>query len=184
MNKKKRLIPYVGYGKSNTIVLMGSVLFGKTFKDAQSEDSKWKNFNKMLQLFLTKPILNEQVTILFHNHSKTITTDENGFFKTTLQLNSEIKAGWHTVYYYLNKDTSYEISAENKCMVVDDSVSFGVISDIDDTIVVSHSHRYRKKLWTALSKNAMTRKPNKTLSKFYNKLCADKNPFFYVSSSE
>ncbi|WP_286814336.1 MULTISPECIES: phosphatase domain-containing protein [unclassified Maribacter] len=184
MNKKKRLMPYIGYGKPNTIILMGSVLYSSAVKDAKKEDSKWRNSKKMLQLFLAKPTVNEQVTILFHNHSKTITTDKNGYFKTTLQLTSEIKAGWHSVSYYLNKDTPFEVSAENKCIIIDESVSLGVISDIDDTIVVSHSHRYRKKIWTALSKNAMTRKPNKTLSKFYNKLRPDKNPFFYVSSSE
>ena len=184
MNKKKRLMPYVGYGKPNIVVLMGSVLYGNMVKDAKTEDSKWRNSKKMLQLFLAKPTVNEQVTILFHNHSKTITTDKNGYFKTTLQLTSEIKAGWHSVYYYLDKDTAIEVRAENKCLIIDDSVSLGVISDIDDTIVVSHSHCYRKKIWTALSKNAKTRKPNKTLSEFYNKLHSDKTPFFYVSSSE
>jgi len=184
MNKKKRLMPYIGYGKPNTIILMGSVLYSSAVKDAKKEDSKWRNSKKMLQLFLAKPTVNEQVTILFHNHSKTITTDKNGYFKTTLQLTSEIKAGWHSVYYYLDKDTAIEVRAENKCLIIDDSVSLGVISDIDDTIVVSHAHRYRKKIWTALSKNAKTRKPNKTLSEFYNKLHSDKTPFFYVSSSE
>ena len=145
MNKKKRLMPYIGYGKPNTIILMGSVLYSSAVKDAKKEDSKWRNSN-------------EQVTILFHNHSKTITTDKNGYFKTTLQLTSEIKAGWHSVSYYLNKDTPFEVSAENKCIIIDESVSLGVISDIDDTIVVSHSHRYRKKIWTALSKNAINMK--------------------------
>ena len=51
MNKKKRLMPYVGYGKPNIVVLMGSVLYGNMVKDAKTEDSKWRNSKKMLQTF-------------------------------------------------------------------------------------------------------------------------------------
>ena len=184
MDKTKRLIPYVGYGKPNTLNLMGSVLYQTTMKEAKSEDSKWINTKRILQLFLTKPTINEVVTIIFNNQSKKITTDKNGYFRVILNLDTDIKAGWHTVRYYLNKGTPYEVMVQNKCMVIDNSVAFGVISDIDDTIVISHSHRHRKKIWTALSKNATTRKTNKDISRFYNKLHAGKNPFFYISSSE
>jgi phosphatidate phosphatase APP1 len=184
MNKNKRLIPYVGYGKSNTIIIMGSVLYQTIERKSKHEDSIWVNAKQMLQLFLTKPTVNEEVTLLFNQQSKNIITDKNGYFKTTLHLNSEIKAGWHSVYYFLNKGRPNEIMVENKCIILDNSTPFGVISDIDDTIVVSHAYRFRKKIWTALSKNTVTRKPNKILAKFYNKLHQNKTPFFYVSSSE
>ena len=184
MNKNKRLIPYIGYGRPNTIVVMGSVLFGKNVKASKPEDSKWNNSKKMLKLFFSKPSVNEEVTIIFNDQTKLITTDGNGYFKTTLQFDKPVDAGWHTINYYLNKNKPNQILVENKCIILDSATTFGVISDIDDTIVVSHANRFRKKIWTALSKNANTRKTKGTILKLYGKLRSEKKAFFYVSSSE
>ncbi len=61
----------------------------------------------------------------------------------------------------------------------------GIISDIDDTILISHATDLGKKLWLSISKNAYTRRPFPGVSEFYNLLTEDgKNPVFYVSSSD
>src|SRR5690606_25786914 len=65
----------------------------------------------------------------------------------------------------------------------------GIISDIDDTILISHSTSLIKKLRLMLLKNASTRLPFEGVAAFYRALhrginsnCL--NPLFYVSSSE
>jgi phosphatidate phosphatase APP1 len=61
----------------------------------------------------------------------------------------------------------------------------GIISDIDDTVLISHATRIGKKIWLSISKNAYTRRPFPGVSVFYKALSEnDKNPFFYVSSSD
>lgn len=61
----------------------------------------------------------------------------------------------------------------------------GVISDIDDTILVSKATQMGEKLWLSISKNAYTRRPFPGISKFYKGLSQNgKNPIFYVSSSD
>ncbi|GAB3218542.1 DUF2183 domain-containing protein [Algoriphagus aestuariicola] len=61
----------------------------------------------------------------------------------------------------------------------------GVISDIDDTVLISHSTDIGKKLWLSVSKNAYTRRPLPGVSAFYERLTRrGEFPLFYVSSSD
>jgi phosphatidate phosphatase APP1 len=65
-----------------------------------------------------------------------------------------------------------------------------VVSDIDDTVMVSHSTDALKKLRLMLFKNARTRVPFEGVAAFYRALRKGRNgqknfsPVFYVSSSE
>jgi len=61
----------------------------------------------------------------------------------------------------------------------------GIISDIDDTILISHATQLGKKFWLSVSKNAYTRRPFPGVSELYDILSnAGANPVFYVSSSD
>jgi len=67
---------------------------------------------------------------------------------------------------------------------------YGFISDIDDTVLVSHSSTTGKKLRVLFTKNPRSRKTFSDVVKFYHLLALTHtnsytlNPFFYVSSSE
>ena len=66
--------------------------------------------------------------------------------------------------------------------------AFGVISDIDDTVLVSHATSTLKAVLTAILNNAQTRSPFPGVPAFYRALQAGPggdgyNPVFYVSSS-
>ncbi len=64
------------------------------------------------------------------------------------------------------------------------------ISDIDDTFLISHSARLRRKLYVLFTKNAHNRKPFQGVVNHYQLLArhdqfdGNCNPFFYVSGSE
>jgi phosphatidate phosphatase APP1 len=60
---------------------------------------------------------------------------------------------------------------------------FGVISDIDDTIVASHVGNKVRMILTAVLSHARTRKPFPGVAAFYRALHAGVNPFFYISKS-
>ena len=68
------------------------------------------------------------------------------------------------------------------------SARFGVISDIDDTVLVSHVTSPFKMALVSLFGNAHTRSPFPGVAEFYQALQggvggAEQNPIFYVSSS-
>jgi phosphatidate phosphatase APP1 len=60
---------------------------------------------------------------------------------------------------------------------------FGVISDIDDTVIMSGVTRKASMLLRLAVSSARTRKPFKGVAAFYRGLHAGTNPFFYVSKS-
>ena len=65
---------------------------------------------------------------------------------------------------------------------------FGVISDIDDTVMTSHTSNLVKTLALTLFRNAHSREPLEGVPQFYRKLRDglkgdEGNPFFYISSS-
>ena len=69
-----------------------------------------------------------------------------------------------------------------------ENVEFGVISDIEDTIVPAGSTRLWEMLRTTFLGNAQTRVPFPGVAAFYQALSKalvrrKNNPFFYVSSS-
>ena len=70
-----------------------------------------------------------------------------------------------------------------RVLVPSPDARFGVISDIDDTIVYSNVARKVRMILTAALTNARTRKPFKGVAAFYRALHAGVNPVFYVSKS-
>ncbi|MGH3088035.1 MAG: App1 family protein, partial [Rubrobacteraceae bacterium] len=69
-----------------------------------------------------------------------------------------------------------------------DRAEFGVISDIDDTVVLSKAASVLKMFWIVLLNNAHTRLPFPGVGAFYEALHrggdgSRRNPLFYVSSS-
>jgi phosphatidate phosphatase APP1 len=81
--------------------------------------------------------------------------------------------------------------AENKGEIfVPHVTQYAFISDVDDTIMISHSSTVLKRLKELFVKNARTRSVFPGVSEHYKKLSESNtspdtpNPFFYVSSSE
>src|SRR5690606_31256459 len=80
------------------------------------------------------------------------------------------------------------VTALNRIYVSSDNVRFGIISDIDDTIVPTGTARLWEMIKTTLFGNAHSRIPFPGVSAFYQALGKgpsgiENNPFFYVSSS-
>src|SRR5690606_26771482 len=82
-----------------------------------------------------------------------------------------------------------DISARGQVMLLTSDSQFGIISDVDDTILVSKATNLLKKLRLMLFKNAHSRLPFEGVAAFYRALQKGVtgnfyNPIFYVSSSE
>jgi phosphatidate phosphatase APP1 len=81
------------------------------------------------------------------------------------------------------------IESTGSVLMVHRKPQFMVISDVDDTFLISHSTRILKKVRLMLFKNAITRLPFPGVVEFYQALQVGGrektfNPIFYVSSSE
>ncbi|QSE98090.1 App1 family protein [Fulvivirga lutea] len=184
------ILAYKGYSNGNRVYVQGHVLFDRLLKESQADDKKRKNFLAMISRYLGKTIADVELEITFYNIKQKAITDERGMFKSSFNI-SDLSEGWHTIHYRVvgGLEHDQEIVATSEVLVANRSSEYIIVSDIDDTVLVSYATRVLRKLRLILLKNSKTRLPFEGVAKFYEALQAgkninSKNPLFYVSSSE
>jgi phosphatidate phosphatase APP1 len=181
---------YHGYGHKENLFVCGHVLAGRPQKPSKFTDNYFSNFIHILKLFFIKPIANARVQLCWGSQIFYTITEADGYFQFEWASETEILPGWHTINInYLNTNNQLITSGEGK-LFVPNSTQYAFISDIDDTVLISHSVSTGKKLQVMFTKNPRSRKTFADVVKFYNLLALTHttplllNPFFYVSSSE
>ncbi|MGB7096093.1 MAG: phosphatase domain-containing protein [Anaerolineales bacterium] len=187
------IMPYLGFGSARFIDLKGRVLEDSGIKPSKKTDRIWDNLLNMYRRFESDEVPNARVLASFEGIEQEITADEEGFFEVSIQLDKPLIAefSWQKIDLELLEPRLSEngkVCAQGQAMIVSSQAEFGVISDIDDTVVYTGVTSRLKLASTVLLKNAYTRLPLKGVEKFYNALqqgvnSPGKNPLFYVSSS-
>lgn len=187
------IMPYQGFGNGKELFFLGRVLRDRGISKSQLEDSKWRNFKRMYKRFMTLEIPEASVEASFDGITKSTTTDEEGYFEFRMELPQPLKD--HNPWQKVRIELADKVVKNqeppvvyNKVFVPSENVEFGVISDIDDTIVPTGSTRFWEMLKTTFLGNAQTRVPFPGVAAFYQALSKgfvghENNPFFYVSSS-
>ncbi len=187
------IMPYQGFGNGKELFFLGRLLRDRGIGISQLDDSRWRNFKKMYKRFVTWKIPDARVEASFDGITKSATTDDKGYFEFRMELPQPIKSHnpWHKIRLELidkvvkNQHTPVVYS---NVFVPSEDVEFGVISDIDDTVVPTGATRLWEMLKTTFTGNAHTRVPFPGVAAFYQALSKglvgyENNPFFYVSSS-
>ena len=155
--------------------LTGVILSGKP--QAQTKPQK-KIFRIVLGSYFKKPEINKRITIISGHYRHETSTDEFGGF--SLEMNQEIA-------------TDFKIFADNEQLkiaqsypVIFNESGFGIslISDVDDTILVSYTASLWKRVNTLLFTSPGKRRPigfTKSLLKAINE---QDGRIYYVSKSE
>lgn len=181
---------YHGYGHKNNLVVYGHVLAGKPVSQSKFTDNILKNIIHLIRLFFVEPVANVRLQLMWENQALFTTTEKDGFFKFEWQSIGSVPAGWHQIIIHLIDNKDVILTTGEGKIFVPYSTQYGFISDIDDTVLVSHSSTTGKKLRVMFTKNPRSRKTFADVVKFYNLLALAHtdpetlNPFFYVSSSE
>lgn len=189
--KPLMIVPYLGFGNAEKIILKGRVLEDRGFT-VNREDSRWQNLVNTYRRFETDEVQNAHLKAKFQDIEKEVFTDQEGYFDLEISPNQILETRpWQDVELELlaprlrNGET---ISATARVLVPPESAKFGVISDIDDTIISSNITNKLKMVLTVALLNEHTRVPFKGVAAFYQSLVkgsggAENNPLFYVSSS-
>ena len=181
---------YHGYGHQKNLVVYGHVLAGNEVVESRYGNNAIQNAIRIVKLFFVKPIPRVPVRLDWGNQHFDSTTETDGFFKFEWESPTDVSAGWHPVtVHLLNEQGQVAATGEGK-IFVPHSTQYAFISDIDDTVLVSHSATTGKKLRVLFTKNPLSRKTFADVVKYYQLLSLAHtqpevlNPFFYVSSSE
>jgi phosphatidate phosphatase APP1 len=191
-----RIVPYRGYGSTDEIQLQGMVIEDKGLSKPMDREKTWQNILATLKRFSSDEIPGVKIRAEFLGLSAETETDENGFFTFRFDVkkikDTILADHWHPVDYELLDqvvEDQPQTRARGEVRIVSPEESRIIVSDIDDTVLVSHSTQTLRKLRLMLFKNALTRTPFPGVANFYNALEMGPEkrsfyPFFYVSSSE
>ncbi len=181
---------YHGYGHKDNLVVYGHVLAGKPVSPRKYNQGMLSNIIHLTKLFFVKPLPHIPLRLQWGEQQLQGKSESDGFFKFEWQSSIATPAGWHPVsVQMLNADDQVVATGDGE-IFVPHSTQYAFISDIDDTVLVSHSSTTGKKLRVMFTKNPRSRKTFADVVKYYRLLAqahtddAVPNPFFYVSSSE
>jgi phosphatidate phosphatase APP1 len=160
-------------------VLPGRVLEGEGMRPARAGERRWRNLASFLRLMESDEVPFARLRARFNGVETELRADREGYFR--VEIEARATAGWHQVEVSLPEQPS--VQAIGRVLVPRADARFGVVSDIDDTVVQSNVTRKLRMLVALALSNARTRKPFPGCAAFYRALHAGRNPFFYVSKS-
>lgn len=180
---------YRGYVNKEGLIVFGHV-FQSWSPDQYKLDRKGiRHAVSIIHMFRIKPLKNVPVTIKFREMEVTTKTLDDGYFRFSIPFTEHLEPGWHQ-FQVVCKLLDFGIVECAEFLKPFES-KVGVISDIDDTFLVSHSGNFFMKLYVLLLKNINKRKVFQDVVQHYQALSragqensVASNSFFYVSSSE
>ncbi len=170
------VIPYTGYGGTGWIRVLGRVMLSRIDKDKPTTPQYrrirgWRSFTSV-------SVNHARVIISAGGKDHTVVADRGGVVDTTLRVS--LPAGWNTVT--MRSDTSEVVEAS--IFVVDDSQKFGLLSDVDDTVMVTALPRPFLAAWNTFVLDEHARRPVAGMAVLYERLAREHPgaPVLYLST--
>jgi phosphatidate phosphatase APP1 len=186
------ILPYRSYGVPGLLTVMGRVIEQRTTILSEDDDTWWDNLVNMYRRFASRELAGVQLRIYYGDDHVDTVTDAEGYFRAKLPLTPALPfPGWFNVNVTFTTPAVYgkdAISAQAEVLIPPAEANFGVISDVDDTVVLTHATNLLKMARMVFLKNARSRLPFPGVAAFYQALYLGAkgngaNPIFYVSSS-
>lgn len=194
------IIPYRSYGTFSHLYLKGRVLDNEPLKIVKDQ-SVFKTIKNTWKQFDSFEIPQAALELQIHDKLKIHTeTSDEGYFLIDKNLKENLseeasEEGWikFEVFYRNELEPKTQLLAdpfEGEFLIPSPEAEFGIISDIDDTILQTGVTSFLKwrLLKNSLLTNAYARIPLKNAPDLYQKLHLgksgkNKNPVFYLSNS-
>lgn len=187
------ITPYRTYGTAEEIFVAGRVLENNGPFTLEDDDTLWDNLEAMYRRFASREVAGVQLAARYDSASGQMISDAEGYYQARIQVPTSVTppAGWIKVQMDVVNSADYGqaiASTEADVLIPPASARYGVISDIDDTVVVTYAPNLLKMARMVFLNNARTRLPFPGVAAFYQALQRgaggqDQNPIFFVSSS-
>ena len=166
--------PYIGYSTPSGVVVRGRVLSRKQLRISKKTPSLLGNIIAMARNFATDEIADVRVLA----GGVAANTGEEGYFTLTVPRKC-ISDGGKVIVSLPDLDVRAHVTV----MITPKDAEFGVISDIDDTVIRTGAWALYRNIWTTFTQPVSTRHVHEDARRLLDKLHRGRNPVFYVSSS-
>jgi phosphatidate phosphatase APP1 len=180
---------YRGYGAGGRALVLGRAMQDEGLGDPDPAASGWRNLVHALKRLESDPLPFATVRARVAGFEADLRADDEGFVRAWVDLPAPLPAGgWHRVDLELRDTERPAAPGAAEVLTRGPASRFGVISDMDDTVLQSQVTDFVRAARTVLLENARTRLPFPGVAAFYRALAAgaggaEANPIFYVSNS-
>lgn len=180
--------PLYAFGNEETVFVKGRAIEAYRQSKPSPRKNPFINILATIRRYAGNSVVDAKVEVTYQEITRTVTSDSEGVFEVIFQsIDLTFDQDEHVVFRFVNEEGLIPEEPENvvKVLRYPSDHPLGIISDIDDTVLISHATQIGKKFWLSISKNAYTRRPFPGVSELYRMLTNfGENPVFYVSSSD
>lgn len=187
------IVAYRGYASDTRALIHGRVLESPNVSAAGESDSLWRNLVNTLKRVESDPVPGARVLVVADGYERELVADDEGFFREWIDLPPlpPTELPWREVDLRLVaplRRGQADVRATALLRVPEPTATFGVISDLDDTVIQSRITSFLQAARTVMLGNSRTRLPFPGVAALYDALQRGEdgkrhNPIFYVSSS-
>lgn len=168
------VVPYVGYGGRGWIRVLGRVVLrkpGPPPSDRFTGVRGWRSFTSV-------PVRDAVVTVTAFGTSGTVHADRGGVIDARVEV--DLPPGWSSVRLSVEGSEGVDLAV----FVVDEDAEFGIVSDVDDTVMVTALPRPLLAAWNSFVLDEHARTPVAGMAVLYERLLRThpEAPVVYLST--
>ena len=182
-----RIEPYIGHGGAEGVVVRGRVLDDPPLSEAVEGEGVRAAVRRTLRGFVTDELPGVPLRITVAGVTVETSTDDEGYFLTRLRPDPDLlESPWTIGVVELGgayRGLTGRHTTPLEVLVEGPEARFGILSDVDDTILETGVQRVGRMIRQTITGSALTRTPFPGAAELYRDLADGTNPVFYVSSS-
>jgi len=168
------IVPFPGYGGDGWLRVLGRVVLvkpGRRAPDRYTSIRGWRSFTSI-------PVRDAEIRVRAGDAEHVIRADRGGVIDA--RVHAQLEAGWNAALLTLEGSDAIE----EPVFVVAPDVEFGLLSDVDDTVMVTALPRPLLAGWNTFVLNEHARRPVPGMSVLYDRLMAAHpgSPVVYLST--
>ena len=182
-----RVIGYAGYGSGGRVRVLARTLLAspnvrqRDLPDAGSGAQTGERVAPPVRgwrSFLTAPVAGAPVDVTIGGTTHRLTADRGGYVDAVVE--SDLPPGWHDVELTSLDDAR----TTARVVVVGPEPTVGIVSDIDDTVMVTRLPRPFVAAWNVFFRHENAREPVPGMARLYRELRASRSdsPVVYLST--
>ena len=168
------LIPYTGYGSTSRLRILARVLLAHSSTQRAAEPAGargWRSFTSV-------PVENAVVRVTIGETTHEVQADHSGIVDQVIEV--DLEPGWARIGLSSeDSDVAYAYA-----YIVDPCITFGMVSDIDDTVMVTTLPRPLLAAWHTFVVNEHARSTTPGMPVLYERLASHHrgSPVVYLST--
>lgn len=187
VDRNVRLLAYAGYRNASAVRLRGRVVrYGKPLDAGEGLLARMR---AMLAIYNSRELAGVTARIEGYGQSHEVVTDEEGYFQLEMRIDQPLPetTRWEHVTITVPGRETKPSAAKVPVMAPGSDAPWGIISDIDDTVVETGATNFVKNWRRVLADRPQDRLAVPGAGSLFKMIAGDHvapaRPFFYVSSS-